>query len=94
MSKLHIVSNTQLSSLACGPSKEAFCSQSFYNLEAKARAYLVAQLVKKPTAIWKTASNAGESGPIPGWERSLEKAFLENPMDREDWRVHSMGSQD
>ena len=66
MSKLHIVSKTQLSSLACGPSREAFCSQSFYNLEAKATAYLVAQLVKNPPAIQETASNAGESGPIPG----------------------------
>lgn len=66
----------------------------FYNLEAKAWAYLVAQLQLKPPAIWKTASNAGESGPIPGWERSLEKAFLESSMDRGDWRIHSMGSQD
>ena len=46
-------------------------------------------VVKNPPA------NAGDTGSIPGWERSpggqhgnpLQYSCLGNPMDREDWRA-------
>ena len=49
----------------------------------------------------ESAFNAGDLGLIPGSGRSPEKgngnplqySCLENPMDREAWRVQTMGSQ-
>ena len=49
----------------------------------------------------ESVCNAGDPGLIPGWARSsgegngtpLQYSCLENPMDREPWRLQSMGFQ-
>jgi len=56
-------------------------------------ASLVAQLVKNPLAMQETAYNGGDSGLIPGLERSsaegngspLQYSSLGNPTDRRAW---------
>ena len=65
-------------------------------------ASLVAQLVKNPLAMQETAYNGGDSGLIPGLERSsaegngspLQYSSLGNPTDRRAWWATSMGSQE
>ena len=53
------------------------------------------------TVVKNLPANSGDMGLIPGSERSpgegngypLQYSCLENPMDRGDWRLRSMGLQ-
>ena len=69
-------------------------SRFFQSQEKIYNASLVAQVVKKLSAMWETwVPSLGQENPLEeGMSPHSSTLFLENPMDRGAWWLQSMGS--